>query len=161
MADISASTVMELRQRTGLGMMECKKALTESGGDLAKAEELLRIKSGARASKAAGRVAAEGVIGSYLAPDGKTATMVEVNCETDFVSRNEDFIAFAKALARSIADRNPPDVDAVANLALDSGTVESTRQALVQKIGENISVRRFVRMTTPARLYQYVHGAGR
>src|SRR5436189_1945564 len=99
MTEISAGMVKELREMTGLGMMECKKALTESGGDLAKAEELLRIKSGARASKAAGRIAAEGVIGSHLAPDTRTATMVEVNCETDFVSRNDDFIAFAKALA--------------------------------------------------------------
>src|ERR1700709_2187885 len=98
MAEISASTVMELRQRTGLGMMECKKALAESSGDLTKAEELLRIKSGARASKAAGRTAAEGIIGTYLAADGSTAAMVEVNCETDFVARNDDFVAFAKNL---------------------------------------------------------------
>src|SRR6188768_906066 len=95
MADISASKVMELRQRTGLGMMECKKALTEAEGDLAKAEELLRIRSGAKASKAAGRVAAEGVIGLYTASDGKVAAMVEINCETDFVARNDDFRAFA------------------------------------------------------------------
>src|SRR5262245_10838794 len=107
MAEISASTVMELRQRTGLGMMECKKALTESSGDIAKAEELLRIKSGARASKAAGRVAAEGIIGTFLSGDSRTAAMVEVNCETDFVSRNEDFIAFAKTVARLIADHAP------------------------------------------------------
>src|SRR5712675_1488096 len=99
MADISASTVMELRQRTGLGMMECKKALQESAGDLAKAEEVLRIKSGAKASKAAGRIAAEGIIGAFIAPDAKTAAMVEVNCETDFVSRNEDFVAFARGVA--------------------------------------------------------------
>src|SRR5947207_7607622 len=107
MADISASTVMELRQRTGLGMMECKKALTESEGDLNRAEELLRIKSGAKASKAAGRVAAEGIVGAYLAPDARTAAMVEVNCETDFVSRNEDFIAYARKLARLVAEKNP------------------------------------------------------
>src|ERR1044071_358244 len=109
MADISASMVMELRSRTGLGMMECKKALTEAGGDLAKAEEVLRIKSGARASKAAGRVASEGIVGAYLAADARTASMVEVNCETDFVSRSDDFIAFAKDLARSIAETNPAD----------------------------------------------------
>src|SRR5512135_2818194 len=94
MADISASTVMELRQRTGLGMMECKKALTETAGDLAKAEELLRIRSGAKASKAAGRVAAEGVIGACVAADARTGALVEVNCETDFVARNDDFVAF-------------------------------------------------------------------
>ena len=103
MADISASMVMDLRQRTGLGMMECKKALTEAGGDLAKAEELLRIKSGAKAMKAADRIAAEGVVGAYLSPDAKTAAMVEVNCETDFVSRNEDFIGFARKLAQLVA----------------------------------------------------------
>ena len=161
MADISASTVMELRQRTGLGMMECKKALTESEGDLNRAEELLRIKSGAKASKAAGRVAAEGIVGAYLTPDARAGAMVEVNCETDFVSRNEDFIAYAKTLARLITEKNPADVAALAALPLDGGTVESARQALVQKIGENMSIRRFVRFTTPARLVQYLHGGGR
>src|SRR3954468_13925428 len=128
MADISASTVMELRQRTGLGMMECKKALSETAGDLAKAEELLRIKSSARASKAAGRIAAEGIIGTHLAADGKTAVMVEVNCETDFVSRNEDFVAFAKDVAMLVADNEPADAAALSTLALRDGTVESARQ---------------------------------
>jgi len=161
MADISASTVMELRQRTGLGMMECKKALTESEGDLNRAEELLRIKSGAKASKAAGRVAAEGIVGAYLTPDARTGAMVEVNCETDFVSRNEDFIAYAGKLAQLVAEKNPADVAALAATPLDGGTVESVRQVLVQKIGENLSIRRFVRFTTPARLVQYLHGGGR
>jgi elongation factor Ts len=161
MAEISASNVMELRQRTGLGMMECKKALTEAGGDLTKAEELLRIKSGAKASKAAGRIAAEGIVGAYISPDAKSAAMVEVNCETDFVSRNEDFIAYAKKLAQFVVDKNPADVTALAALPLDGGTVESVRQALVQKIGENMAIRRFVRFTTPARLVQYLHGGGR
>ncbi len=161
MAEISASMVMDLRQRTGLGMMECKKALTESAGDLNKAEELLRIKSGAKASKAAGRVAAEGVVGACLAQDGKLAAMVELNCETDFVSRNDDFVAFAKDLARLVAETNPADVGALAALPLAGGTVESVRVALVQKIGENISIRRFVRFATAARLVQYLHGGGR
>ena len=161
MAEISASSVMELRQRTGLGMMECKKALTESDGDLNRAEELLRIKSGAKASKAAGRVAAEGIVGAYLTPDARIGAMVEVNCETDFVSRNEDFIAYAKKLAQLVAEKNPADVAALSALPLDGGTVESVRQALVQKIGENMSIRRFVRFTTPARLVQYLHGGGR
>jgi elongation factor Ts len=152
---------MELRQRTGLGMMECKRALTESEGDLNRAEELLRIKSGAKASKAAGRVAAEGIVGAYLAPDARTAAMVEVNCETDFVSRNEDFVAYARKLAQLVAEKNPADVAALTGLPLDGGTVESVRQALVQKIGENMSIRRFVRFTTPARLVQYLHGGGR
>ena len=161
MADISASTVMELRQRTGLGMMECKKALTETAGDLAKAEELLRIRSGAKASKAAGRVAAEGVIGAYVAADARTGALVEVNCETDFVARNDDFVAFTRRLAQLVAERDPADIDAVAALPLDGGTVESVRQALVQKIGENLSIRRFVRMQTDGRLAQYLHGGGR
>src|SRR5579862_6237813 len=99
MPEISATRVMELRQRTGLGMMECKKALTEAAGDVAKAEELLRIKSGAKATKAAGRVAAEGIVGAYIAADAKLAATIEVNCETDFVSRNEDFLAYAQGLA--------------------------------------------------------------
>ena len=161
MAEISASMVMELRQRTGLGMMECKKALAETGGDLAKAEELLRIKSGAKATKAAGRVTAEGIVGAWLAADGRTGAMVEVNCETDFVSRNDDFVAFAKKLAQVIGERNPADLAAVAALPLDGGTVESIRQALVQKIGENLAIRRFARFATPARLMQYLHGGGR
>ncbi len=161
MAEISASRVMELRQRTGLGMMECKKALSEAEGDLEKAEALLRIKSGAKASKAAGRIAAEGIVGAWLAADGKLGAMAEINCETDFVSRNGDFIAFAKNVAKLIAEKNPSDVVAVAALPLDGGTVESVRQALVQKIGENISIRRFARFTTPGRLAQYLHGGGR
>jgi len=158
MADISASTVMELRQRTGLGMMECKKALTEAEGDLAKAEELLRIKSGAKASKAAGRVAAEGVIGLYT--DGaKIAAMVEINCETDFVARNDDFRAFANEVASIVARDQPADVAALAARPLASGdTVEARRVALVQKIGENIALRRFVRLEAQGRIASYVHG---
>lgn len=161
MADISASMVMDLRQRTGLGMMECKKALAEVGGDLAKAEELLRIRSGAKASKAAARIAAEGIVGAFLAPDGKLAAMVEVNCETDFVARNEDFVAFARGLAALVAAHDPADVKALAALPHAAGTVESARQALVQKIGENIAIRRFVRCASSGRLAQYLHGGGR
>ena len=161
MAEITASMVMDLRSRTGLPMMECKKALTEASGDLAKAEEVLRIKSGARASKAADRVAAEGVIGAFVSADGKTGAMVEVNCETDFVARNPDFVAFAGALARLISERAPADTAALVALPLSGGSVESARQALVQKIGENVSVRRFVRPTAQGRLAQYVHGGGR
>ncbi|MDR2016493.1 MAG: translation elongation factor Ts [Burkholderiales bacterium] len=165
MAEISASVVMELRQRTGLGMMECKKALVETQGDLEKAEELLRIKSGAKASKAASRVAAEGTVGGFVAADGKTAALVEVNCETDFVARNEDFLKFAKDLAERVASKNPADVEALSVLPFKSGeyegTVETVRQALVQKIGENLSVRRFAYRTTAHRLVQYLHGGGR
>jgi elongation factor Ts len=158
MAEIAAGTVMELRSRTGLPMMECKKALTETGGDLAKAEELLRIKGGARASKAADRVAAEGVIGVFMAADAKAGAMVELNCETDFVARNADFVAFAQRLARLVAESNPGELTALAALPLDGGTVESVRQALVQKLGENVAVRRLVRVATAGRLAQYVHG---
>src|SRR5207249_7775072 len=147
--------------RTGLGMMECKKALAETGGDMAKAEEFLRTKSGAKASRAAERVAAEGVVGLHVAADGKTGAMVEVNCETDFVARNADFVAFARRLAQLVADRNPADVNALSIMPLEAGSVESQRQALVQKIGENMSIRRFVRLATSAQLAQYVHGGGR
>ena len=158
MAEVSASKVMELRGRTGLGMMECKKALLETGGDIGKAEDLLRIKSGAKASKAADRVAAEGVIGAMIAADGKTGALLELNCETDFVARNADFVALARKLAGLVVTANPADVAGLLALSSDGATVEAARQALVQKLGENISVRRFSRMTTPARLTQYLHG---
>ncbi len=158
MAEISASLVKELREMTGLGMMECKKALAEAGGDLQKAEELLRIRSGAKASKAAGRIAAEGIIGAYLSTDAKLGAMVEVNCETDFVAKNEDFLAFAKTLAERVAAENPPDVAALSRMKIGDEIIEDRRQKLVQKIGENISIRRFHRLQTSARLAQYLHG---
>ncbi|MGE5131265.1 MAG: translation elongation factor Ts [Sphingomonadaceae bacterium] len=159
MTEISASLVKELREMTGLGMMECKKALSETGGDLRKAEELLRIKSGAKASKAAGRVAAEGVVGAYLAPDAKLGALIEINCETDFVAKNEDFLAFARALAELVATSSPKDAAELSRLGMDGSTVEDKRQKLVQKIGENISIRRFERIATPAQLAVYLHGA--
>ena len=143
---------------TGLGMMECKKALSEAGGDLRKAEELLRIRSGAKASKAASRIAAEGIIGAYLAPDATLGALVEVNCETDFVAKNEDFLEFAKTLAERVATGNPVDLAALSLLKIGNESVEERRQKLVQKIGENISVRRFHRVQTGARLAQYLHG---
>ena len=158
MAEISASLVKELREMTGLGMMACKNALAEAGGDLKKAEELLRIKSGARAGKAAGRIAAEGVIGAYLSPDARLGALVELNCETDFVAKNEDFLAFANAVARLVAEAQPADPAALGALSLDGTAVEQRRQALVQKIGENISIRRFVRIQAAAKLSQYLHG---
>jgi len=159
MAEISAGLVKELRELTGLGMMECKKALAESGGDLRKAEELLRIRSGAKASKAAARIAAEGVIGAWLAADAKVGALVELNCETDFVAKNEDFVGFAKALAELVATRAPTDVEELASLELPGGKVEARRQALVQKIGENVSIRRFKRMQAEGKLSLYLHGA--
>ena len=159
MAEISAGLVKELRELTGLGMMECKKALSECSGDLKKAEELLRIKSGAKASKAASRVAAEGVIGAWLAADGKVGALVELNSETDFVAKNEDFVAFAKTLAELVATRDPANVDELVSIDTIGGKVEARRQALVQKIGENISIRRFKRMQANGRLALYLHGA--
>ncbi|MGZ5033098.1 MAG: translation elongation factor Ts [Usitatibacter sp.] len=157
MAEITAAMVKELRELTGLGMMECKKALEEAGGDIKKAEELLRIKSGAKASKAASRVASEGTIGAAVSADGKVAAMVEVNCETDFVARNPDFASFAAALAGLVAKDDPKDVAALAQLKIGGETVEAVRQKLVQKIGENITVRRFERIRSDAMLTQYIH----
>ena len=151
MTEISAGLVKELRELTGLGMMECKKALAEAGGDLRKAEELLRIRSGAKASKAAGRIAAEGVIGAWLSPDAKLGALVELNCETDFVAKNEDFVAFAREVAEAVARDNPADVQALSKF-------EARRQVLVQKIGENISIRRIARLEAKGRLSLYIHG---
>jgi elongation factor Ts len=147
--------VKELRELTGLGMMECKKALEEAGGDMKKAEELLRIKSGAKASKAASRVAADGAIGTYM--DGKVGALVEVNAETDFVAKNPDFVEFTRAVAELVSKQNPADVAALANLKIGADTVEATRQKLVQKIGENIAVRRFERIEAKGKLLEYVH----
>jgi len=157
MADITAGMVKELRELTGLGMMECKKALEEAGGDMKKAEELLRIKSGAKASKAAGRVAADGAIGTYLSGDGKLGALVEVNAETDFVAKNPDFTQFTADVAKLVAEKGPADVAALSGLDLGGQTVEAARQKLVQKIGENITVRRFERIKGSAKLVQYVH----
>jgi len=158
MAEVTAAMVKELREQTGLGMMECKKALAEADGDMKKAEELLRIKSGAKASKAAGRIAAEGAIGLHVAADGRTAAMVEVNCETDFVAKNEEFKAFANGVARLVAERNPTDVPALSGHDLGGKSIEATREAMIQKIGENMSIRRFVRMQATGKIAAYVHG---
>ena len=159
MADITASMVKELRELTGLGMMECKKALSETSGDMKAAEDLLRIKSGAKANKASGRVAAEGVIGIYVASNGKKGAMVEVNCETDFVAKNEEFINFAKNLAELVAVKNIFDVVALADCAVHAGeTVETYRKALIMKLGENITVRRCVNHEAQGRLASYLHG---
>ncbi|ARP86908.1 translation elongation factor Ts [Bordetella genomosp. 9] len=158
MAEITASMVKELREKTDAPMMECKKALTEAQGDLARAEEILRVKLGNKASKAAARVTAEGLIGLYISADAKQGAVIEVNCETDFVAKNDDFVAFVNKLAELVAVQNPADVAALSELPLDGGTVETTRTALVGKIGENISVRRFQRMETANKLASYVHG---
>lgn len=158
MAQITASMVKELREKTDAPMMECKKALTEADGDLARAEEILRVKLGNKASKAAARVTAEGLIGLHIAADGKQGAVIEVNCETDFVAKNEDFIAFVNQLAQLVTEKNPADVAALNALPMGEGTVESTRSALVGKIGENMAVRRFERFETGNQLASYVHG---
>ncbi len=157
MAEITAALVKELREKTDAPMMECKKALTEASGDLAKAEEILRVKLGNKASKAATRVTAEGLIGLHISADAKQGAVIEVNCETDFVAKNDDFVAFVNGLARLVAERNPADVAALSALPYGEGTVESTRTALIGKIGENMSIRRFERIQTPDALASYVH----
>jgi elongation factor Ts len=161
MAEITASMVRELRDRTDAPMMECKKALTEAAGDLAKAEEVLRIKLGNKASKASARVTAEGVVAAYVSPDGKQGAILEVNCETDFVAKNEDFLSFGKKAAELVAARHPADVAALSAAPLDGSTVEEVRKALVGKIGENVSLRRFVRVAAAGRLATYIHGGAK
>jgi elongation factor Ts len=161
MAAITASMVKELRERTGAGMMECKKALSESGGDMESAIELLRMKGEAKAEKKAGRIAAEGVIGYYGSDDGRLAALAEVNCETDFVAKQDDLQGFANVIARRVAEESPPDVNALLALTVEPGgeTVESRRTALVAALGENISVRRFVRFQADgAGIGSYLHG---
>ena len=150
-----------LRGKTDAPMMECKKALTEADGDMVKAEEILRVKLGNKASKAASRIAAEGLVGLYISGDGKVGAMVEVNSETDFVAKNDEFIALSKGCAELIATKNPADVAALSALPMGEGTVESTRSALVGKIGENMSIRRFARIEAKGLLTSYIHGGSK
>jgi elongation factor Ts len=161
MAEITASMVKDLRDRTDAPMMDCKKALSEAGGDMAKAEEILRVKFGSKATKAAGRIAAEGVVGIYISPDAKLGAMIEVNCETDFVAKNDDFLAFTKSLAEMVAKNNPADVASLSAMDMGGKSVEEVRTQLVGKIGENMSLRRFVRTAAQGRLASYVHGGSR
>ncbi len=161
MAEITASMVKELREKTDAPMMECKKALSEADGDLAKAEEILRVKLGNKASKAAARVAAEGVVSIHISDDGKVGSIFEINSETDFVAKNDEFLKLAADCAKLIADKNPADVAALAALALGDGTVESVRAALVGKIGENMSPRRFSRVEAKGKLASYIHGGSK
>jgi elongation factor Ts len=161
MAAITASMVAELRAKTDAPMMECKKALTEADGDLGKAEELLRVKLGNKATKAAARITAEGVVGVSISADAKLGSIIEVNCETDFVAKNDEFLALTKGCAELVVSRNPADVEALSVLPMSEGTVESTRTALVGKIGENMSVRRFARVEAKGRLVSYVHGGAK
>jgi elongation factor Ts len=156
MAEITAGMVKELRERTDAPMMDCKKVLTEAGGDMAKAEELLRARMGSKLSKAAGRVTAEGAVGIYA--DDKVGAIVEVNCETDFVAKNEDFLGFARNLATLVAKEQPADVAALSALKIGTEGVEEVRALLVGKIGENMTIRRFTRIDVKGKLASYVHG---
>jgi len=160
MAAITASMVAELRAKTDAPMMECKKALTEAEGNLDKAEELLRVKLGNKAGKAAARITAEGVVASYI--DGTTGALLEVNCETDFVTKNDSFLGLAKAAAELIAKHNPADIAALGALPYEQDgfgpTLEDVRKGLIGKIGENMSFRRFKRFASGAKLAAYLHG---
>ena len=157
MPAITASMVAELRAKTDAPMMECKKALTEADGDMVKAEEILRVKLGSKASKASSRVTAEGIVSAFI--DGSTGALIELNCETDFVSKNDDFLGFGKALAELVAKGNPADVAALAALDLNGATVEATRANLIGKIGENMTIRRFKRFSGDNQLASYIHGS--
>lgn len=159
MAEITASMVKELRERTDAPMMDCKKALSEADGDMDRAEEILRVRFGNKASKAAGRVAAEGTVGVSISADGKTGAMIEVNSETDFCAKNDDFLAYVRELAIVVEKSNPTDIAAVAALAMNGNTAEDVRTQLVGKIGENITPRRFVRLAAQGKLASYVHGS--
>jgi elongation factor Ts len=156
MATITAAMVGELRAKTDAPMMECKKALTEAGGDPVKAEEILRVKLGSKASKASSRVTAEGVVAAYI--QGTVGALIEVNCETDFVTKNEDFLKLASDAARLVAEGNPADIAALGELDLDGQTLEQQRTTLVGRIGENMSFRRFKRFDNGTKLVSYLHG---
>jgi elongation factor Ts len=160
MAAITASMVGALRAKTDAPMMECKKALTEADGDMDRAEELLRVKLGSKAGKAASRIAAEGVVAAAV--EGSTGALVEVNCETDFVTKNDSFLAFGQSLAELVAKNDPADVDALSRLPLSQDgfgpTAEDVRKGLIGKIGENMSIRRFTRYAGGGRIASYLHG---
>ncbi|MEQ1601727.1 MAG: elongation factor Ts [Methylophilaceae bacterium] len=159
MAEITASMVKELRERTDAPMMDCKKALTEAEGDMTRGEEILRVRFGNKASKAAGRVAAEGTVGISISADGKTGAIIEVNSETDFCAKNDDFLKFVRELAEVVAANDPADIAAVAALKIGDSTVEEVRTNLIGKIGENITPRRFLRINAQGKLASYVHGS--
>lgn len=160
MSNITAKMVAELREMTGLGMMECKKALVETDGDIKKAEELLRIKSGNKASKMAGRTAAEGIIAVSISADKKSGVVLEVNCETDFVAKDEGFVKFANDIAKAILANSSATIETIADVKLASGeTVEEARKAIIAKLGENMTVRRFARYETEGELASYLHGS--
>ena len=157
MAEITASMVKDLRDRTDAPMMDCKKALTEADGDSARAEEILRVRFGNKASKAAGRLAAEGIVIAFVAKDGKTGTLLEVNSETDFCAKNEDFLKYTHELVTTINEKNPANIEALTSLNMGSGNAEEVRAQLVGKVGENITPRRFIRYQTTGQIVSYVH----
>jgi len=159
MAEITAGMVKELRERTDAPMMDCKKALAEAEADMTRAEEILRVRFGNKASKAAGRVAAEGTVGISINADGKSGAIIEVNSETDFCAKNDDFLNYVNDLAETVAKNNPADITAVAALPLRGTTAEDVRTQLVGKIGENITPRRFVSLKAQGKLASYVHGS--
>ena len=157
MAEITASMVKDLRDLTDAPMMDCKKALTEADGDSARAEEILRVRFGNKASKAAGRLAAEGIVIAFVAKDGKTGTLLEVNSETDFCAKNEDFLKYTHDLVSTINEKNPANIEALTSLNMGSGNAEEVRAQLVGKVGENITPRRFIRYQTTGQIVCYVH----
>ena len=161
MAVITAAMVKELRVKTDAPMMECKKALTEADGDMARAEELLRVKLGKKASKASARIAAEGVVSIYVSEDGKLGSIFEVNSETDFVAKNPEFQQMAADGARLVAEKNPADIAALSALEVNGQTLEAIRTALVGKIGENMTFRRFKRIEAQGKLHTYIHGGSK
>jgi elongation factor Ts len=161
MAEVTAGMVKELREKTDAPMMECKKALAEAAGDMGRAEEILRVKLGNKAAKASTRITAEGIVAIDVDAAGKLGSIVEINCETDFVAKNEEFLSFGRALARLVSSHAPVDVAALSTLPLGASTVEATRAALVGKIGENMSIRRFACIAASGRICSYLHGGSR
>ena len=159
MAEITASMVMALRSKTDAPMMDCKKALIEAEGDMQRGEEILRVRFGNKASKASSRIAAEGVVSSFITKDGKSGCLIEINSETDFCAKNEEFQKFARQLAQVVVEKKPSNVEDLAQVNLDGQTVEELRTGLVGKIGENITPRRFDLMDAKGTLYSYIHGA--
>ena len=159
MAEITASMVMALRSKTDAPMMDCKKALIEAEGDMQRGEEILRVRFGNKASKASSRIAAEGVVSSFITKDGKSGCLIEINSETDFCAKNEEFQKFASQLAQVVVEKKPSNVEDLAQVNLDGQTVEELRTGLVGKIGENITPRRFDLMDAKGNLYSYIHGA--
>lgn len=161
MAVITAAMVKELRVKTDAPMMECKKALTEADGNMEQAEEILRVKLGNKATKAASRITADGVVAIYIDEPGKIGAIVELNSETDFVAKNADFIAFANDIAKLVAENKPADVAALSALPLNGSTVDEVRKGLIGKIGENISIRRFQIIEGKGKLFTYIHGGAK